>query len=85
MHEAKTHLSRLVDLALAGEEVVIARRDRPVVRLMPILETRKQRRIGSLPGIVKKLGEGFNESVEDWNDRLIPEANPEKPSGNTKS
>ena len=33
VHEAKTHLSRLIEAVLAGEEVIIARRDRPVVRL----------------------------------------------------
>lgn len=36
IHEAKTHLSRLVDQAEAGEEIVIARAGRPVVRLQPI-------------------------------------------------
>lgn len=36
MHEAKTHLSRLVERALAGEEIVITRRGKPAVRLAPI-------------------------------------------------
>ncbi len=36
MHEAKTQLSQLVDLALRGEDVVIARRGRPAVRLVPV-------------------------------------------------
>lgn len=36
IHEAKTQLSRLIEAALAGEEVVIARGARPVVRLVPI-------------------------------------------------
>jgi antitoxin (DNA-binding transcriptional repressor) of toxin-antitoxin stability system len=35
MHYAKTHLSELVERALGGEEVVIARDDRPLVRLVP--------------------------------------------------
>jgi prevent-host-death family protein len=38
MHEAKTQLSRLVARAEAGEDVVIARGGRPVVRLTPVLE-----------------------------------------------
>lgn len=37
MHQAKTRLSELVERALAGEEIVIARGDRPVVRLTPIV------------------------------------------------
>lgn len=35
IHEAKTHLSRLVERVEAGEEVVIARAGRPVARLIP--------------------------------------------------
>lgn len=38
MHEAKTHLSRLVERVEAGEEVVIARAGKPVARLMPAKE-----------------------------------------------
>jgi prevent-host-death family protein len=36
VHEAKTHLSRLIAEALAGKEIVIARRDQPAVKLVPI-------------------------------------------------
>lgn len=36
IHEAKTQLSQLVDRALAGEEVIVARHGRALVRLVPI-------------------------------------------------
>lgn len=36
IHEAKTHLSRLIEKALAGEEVVIAKAGKPVVRLVRV-------------------------------------------------
>jgi prevent-host-death family protein len=36
LHAAKTHLSRLVDDAVAGEEVVIAKSGKPMVRLVPV-------------------------------------------------
>ena len=36
VHDAKTNLSRLIADALAGKEVIIARRDKPAVRLVPI-------------------------------------------------
>ncbi|MBD3816953.1 MAG: type II toxin-antitoxin system prevent-host-death family antitoxin [Halothiobacillus sp.] len=36
MHEAKTHLSALVEEALRGEDVVIARAGKPLVRLVPV-------------------------------------------------
>jgi prevent-host-death family protein len=39
MHEAKTQLSRLVERALRGEEVVITRRGMPAVRLVPVTPT----------------------------------------------
>jgi prevent-host-death family protein len=37
MHEAKTHLSELVEHALHGDEVVITRRGKPAVRLEPVV------------------------------------------------
>jgi prevent-host-death family protein len=43
IHEAKTHLSRLIEKVEAGEEIVIARAGRPVARLVP-LKIRTQRR-----------------------------------------
>jgi len=36
MHQAKTTLSRLVERALAGEEILIARNGKPLVRLVPV-------------------------------------------------
>ena len=36
IHVAKTQLSRLIEAALSGEDVVIAKGDKPVVRLVPI-------------------------------------------------
>jgi len=36
IHAAKTHLSRLIEAALDGEEVIIAKGSKPVVRLVPI-------------------------------------------------
>ncbi len=39
IHEAKTHLSRLLDRVLAGEEVIIAKAGKPVARLVPAAES----------------------------------------------
>lgn len=44
VHEAKTTLSDLIARAEAGEEIVIARANKPTVRLVPI-ETRRERRV----------------------------------------
>ncbi|HUG84566.1 MAG TPA: type II toxin-antitoxin system prevent-host-death family antitoxin [Euzebya sp.] len=46
--EAKAHLSRLLDAALAGEEVILARAGKPLVRLVP-LEPTPARELGFLP------------------------------------
>lgn len=53
IHAAKTHLSRLIEAALAGEDVVIARGSTPVVRLVPVAKQTFQ--IGLLAG---QLGMG---------------------------
>ena len=43
LHAAKTSLSRLVDEAMAGQDIVIAKAGRPMVRLVPVIrETRRQ-------------------------------------------
>jgi prevent-host-death family protein len=47
IHEAKTHLSRLLIRAGNGEEVIIARAGKPVARLVPIQERPAQRIPGS--------------------------------------
>ena len=52
MHEAKTHLSRLVERAAQGEDVVIAKAGRPVARLVPIDETDAPRKLGGWKGRV---------------------------------
>lgn len=52
MHEAKSQLSRLVEQAMAGEDVVIARAGRPVARLVPYVEARHTRVPGRWKGQV---------------------------------
>ncbi len=50
VHEAKTHLSRLLARVEAGEEIVIARNGRPVARLVEHDRHRGDRRFGALQG-----------------------------------
>jgi prevent-host-death family protein len=50
MHEAKTHLSRLIQRVEAGEEIIIGRSGKPVAKLVPYQEERVQRRPGALKG-----------------------------------
>lgn len=50
LHDAKTHLSRYVAQALEGEEVVIAKAGRPLVRLVPVAAAPDVRRGGFMGG-----------------------------------
>ena len=50
VHEAKTNLSRLIQKACAGEEVIIARGKKPVVKLVPIGQSKHKRVPGRFEG-----------------------------------
>ena len=61
MHEAKSQLSRLVDLAAGGEEIVIQRSGRPVARLVPFEHRRPvAEAFGALRGEIE-LADDFDE------------------------
>jgi prevent-host-death family protein len=53
LHDAKTHLCRYVDQALAGEEVMITRDGKPLVRLIPVMDEQPPRRLGFLAGTAR--------------------------------
>ncbi len=53
VHEAKTHLSRILEDVAAGAEVVIAKAGKPVARLVPIESTPKPKQLGLLRGRIK--------------------------------
>lgn len=64
MYQAKTHLSSLVDDALDGKEVVIARSGKPLVRLVPYTPTMKSRKPGLLKGKIT-VPSNFDETSEE--------------------
>ena len=65
IHAAKTHLSKLVDQAAAGEEIVIARAGKPVARLVALEERPKKIRLGGLRGKMR-LPDNFDDPLPDW-------------------
>jgi prevent-host-death family protein len=72
MHQAKTSLSRLVERALAGEDVVIARNGQPLVRLVPIPQKREPRIPGRSKGriwIAPDFDTMTEEELKDWEGR----------------
>ena len=50
VHEAKTHLSRLIDQAHAGQEIILAKAGKPYARLMPLAKEPARRQPGRLAG-----------------------------------
>ncbi len=53
LYEAKTQLSRLVDRAAGGEEIIIAKGGRPLARLVPLAQRITPREFGFLAGQVR--------------------------------
>ena len=70
IHKAKTELSRLIERACRGEEIVIARGKKPVVRLVAIEDNKGQRKPGALRGKLKVGPEFFEplppEELDGW-------------------
>lgn len=71
LYEAKTQLSKLVERAAAGEEIVIAKAGRPMAKLVAI-ETRRPRKSGFLKGRIW-MAEDFEETPE-WLIRAFEES-----------
>ncbi len=72
IHEAKTHLSKLIARAEAGEEIVIARGKEPVVKLTPVATKKRRREPGMMKGKWPELPDSFffdplpEEELRQW-------------------
>ena len=64
VHEAKTHLSRLLERVAAGEEIIIGKAGRPVARLVPYVEEARPRRPGRWRHRVR-VAEDFDATPDD--------------------
>lgn len=70
IHEAKTHLSKLIQKALAGEEVIIANAGKPVVKLVPVEQPEKKiRQFGGWEGQVW-MADDFDAPLDDFKDYM---------------
>ena len=82
VHQAKTHLSRLMDDAHTGETIVLAKAGRPWARLMPLEPPPAQRIPGRLSGLgsllhPEALLEPLSpEELADWDASSLPQAPP---------
>ena len=64
IHEAKTHLSRIVEEVAAGKEIIIAKAGKPMARLCPVTGSVKKKRLGLLKGKIR-VAEDFNAPLPD--------------------
>jgi len=60
VHEAKTHFSRFLEQAHAGQEIILAKAGKPYARLVPLLPNSGLRQAGCLTGRVE---EGFFDTL----------------------
>lgn len=67
MHEAKTHFSKLVKRAVAGEEIVVANAGRPVARIVAFVPAQTVRKPGMLAGKIA-IKPGFDELPPGFGD-----------------
>lgn len=75
IEEAKTHLPRLIDVALRGEDVIITRRNQPLVRLS-VIGGDKKRQSGSCPKLILQMSEGLNDELRDLESPVFPDVKP---------
>jgi len=64
VQQAKTHLSRLLEEAVAGEDIVIAKSGRPYVRLVSCVPDKTPRSLGGWEGRVR-IADDFDETPEE--------------------
>lgn len=66
IHEAKTNLSKLIEITLKGEEVIIAKAGEPIIKLSPYKEKLKPRKLGLLKGKIV-IPNDFDDEDEEIN------------------
>lgn len=64
IHEAKTHLSKIVDEVAGGREVIIAKAGKPMARLAPLTSIKRPKKLGLLRGKLK-VPDDFNAPLAD--------------------
>ena len=70
IHEAKTQLSKLIQEALNGEEVIIAKGNKPLIRLDVLPGARKQRRLDGRKDMVQMIADDFDAPLADFSDYM---------------
>ncbi len=64
LRKAKMQLPELIERALGGEDIVIARGKEPLVKLVPLPKPRQARRIGGARGLIVHMADDFDAPLE---------------------
>ncbi|MCB8954070.1 MAG: type II toxin-antitoxin system Phd/YefM family antitoxin [Ardenticatenales bacterium] len=70
IHEAKTHLSRLIRQALSGEEIIIAKGNKPLVKLVVLPEAQPERRLGGASETILGMADDFDEPLPELSEYM---------------
>ena len=70
IHEAKTHLSKLIQRALNGEEIIIAKGKQPMVKLVVVPEMCQERRVGGARDVILHMAADFDAPLDDFADHM---------------
>ncbi len=62
VHQAKTHLSKIIDEVASGREVIIAKAGKPIARLTPLAQAGKAKKLGLLRGKIR-VPDDFNQPL----------------------
>ena len=69
VHQAKTNLSKLIQKVVDGEEVIIAKGNQPVVKMILVDNLKPKRQLGTAKGMIK-ISDDFDEPLEDFKEYL---------------
>jgi prevent-host-death family protein len=69
INDAQTYLTDLIEKVIHGEEIIITKENKPLVRLVPILEAPPKPQFGSAKGLIT-MTEDFDEPLDDFKDYM---------------
>ena len=69
VHQAKTNLSKLIQKVIDGEEVIIAKGNQPVVKIILVDNLKPKRQLGTAKGMIK-ISDDFDEPLEDFKEYM---------------
>ena len=68
--EAKAHFSEIIQKALLGEEIIIAKGHRPLVKIVPLSTTGNKRKPGSGAGQLQYMADDFDAPLDDFKEYM---------------